>query len=347
MINLNEVGPELTKEQKDMAKFEEMIRAGQGQTRELKKLLKYYQDLVIEKEKELEVVANLHQLHQTITIEPEQKSGKSETTAILTLSDWHAEETVDPRKVNNLNEFNLKILDRRVKNTFKNAMILINLWRKLTKIENLIINIKGDIMTGFINEEFVESNALHPTQTILLVMDYLAGGIKFMAKEGGFKSIIIAGDTGNHGRTTEKMRVGTRNENSYEWLMYHILSRILQSEPGISFSIPEGYFNMMDIYGKSIRSHHGDYIKYQGGVGGISIPVNKAIAEWNTGQVAYLDIFAHWHQFIHTAYWISCPCLIGYNMFAIKIKAKYELPGQALIFIEKDKGLTSALKVFV
>lgn len=337
----------LTPAQKELLDLKSRMTKGQDQIGALKGELKYWQTVAETRATELQVLADISKHANNIVIEPTSKTGKSESTAILCLCDWHVEEQVDPLKVMGMNEFNMKVADQRIKSAFKRGLYLINIWRAQTRIDNLVLDLKGDFINGFIHEDFVETNNMHPVQALLWVQDRLQAGIDYMLKEGGFKGIHIAGQFGNHGRTTPKKRVITRGENSYEWLLYHELANRYSDNPAIRFSIADGYFNKLSVYDRIYRLHHGDDVKYYGGVGGISIPVNKAIAEWNTAWVPAMDIFAHWHQFHANSFWVSCGSLIGYNPYAMSIKAKFEYPSQTVIFVEKDLGCTAALKVFL
>jgi len=70
-------------------------------------------------------------------------------------------------------------------------------------------------------------------------------------------------------------------------------------------------------------------------VGGIYIPTNKAIAQWNKGVRADLDVFGHFHQFIDAGNFVANGSLIGYNAYALRIKADYEPPKQAFFLVNK------------
>jgi hypothetical protein len=96
----------------------------------------------------------------------------------------------------------------------------------------------------------------------------------------------------------------------------------------------------VDIYGKKIRFQHGHMVKYNGGVGGITIPVNKAIGEWNKGIKADLDCFGHFHQLVDGNNFICNGPLIGYNSFALSIKAPYDVPKQTMFLMDKKRGRT-------
>ena len=129
--------------------------------------------------------------------------------------------------------------------------------------------------------------------------------------------------------------------------MYHSLKQRFLSEPRVKFIIPEGYHSYMDIYGTKIRFHHGHSLRYQGGVGGLTIPVNKAIAQWNKITSVDLDIFGHWHTYMHLKNFVANGSLIGYNAFALSIKADFDVPKQAFFLIDKKLGPSIFAPIFV
>jgi hypothetical protein len=97
----------------------------------------------------------------------------------------------------------------------------------------------------------------------------------------------------------------------------------------------------MTVFDKRIRFHHGDGLKYQGGVGGLTIPVEKAISAWNKSPArADLDIFGHWHTAQQSRAWVSNGSLIGYNAYAVSIKASFEPPAQTYFLLDKKRGRT-------
>jgi len=276
------------------------------------------------------------------------KKGDGTTTAILVCSDWHWEENVDPKTINGLNKYNPKIAAQRIKKVWQNAAMLIDFARKFTNIDELVIALLGDHITGYIHEELMEDNWLSPTEAALQVQDHIMNGIHFLNKEVKPKRIIIPTCHGNHGRTTKKMHIATSYANSYEWLMYNQLQwHCNQSNmPNVHWKISNGYHNWLNIQGHDIRMHHGDAIRYQGGVGGITIPVNKAIAAWNKTRTADLDIFGHYHTSKEDAWWVSNGSLIGMNAFGISIKADFEEPSQSLVLMNKRRGKILTMRVF-
>jgi hypothetical protein len=266
-----------------------------------------------------------------------------EATAFAIASDWHVEETIDPKTVNGLNTFSVAIAEQRIEKFFKNVVRMTEIQRAGAKIDRLVLFLGGDLMTGYIHEELVESNGMSPTETVLWLQDRVASGVEFLSKH--FSEIVIPCSYGNHGRTTQRSRVSTGAKNSYEWMLYHTLRKALERKA--SWHIADGYHLLLDCYGKTVRFHHGDGLKYQGGIGGLTIPVEKAISSWNKGVQADLDVFGHWHQSQQNPKWISNGSLIGYGPYSLIIKAPFEPPSQTYFLFDKKRGRTITAPIYL
>jgi len=330
------------------------IKSDQGveRLRETRNALKHrYQQALQELEeanKRVEIIDELQdrareKLHQIAKI-----AQLNETAAIMVGGDWHVEENVDPTTVNWKNIYNLKEAATRAKNFFAGGLEWIELIRSKSKVDRLILALLGDIITGYIHEEYIEDNNLSPTEATIFAQDLICSGIDFLLKEGKMKEIIIPCMVGNHGRTTAQKRIATSYKNSFEWLMYKTLGRIYKGNNRVIFVIENGYHTYLKVNDNyTIRFHHGDAVKYKDGVGGVTIPMNKAIAQWNKSKYANLDVFGHFHQHIDGGNFIANASLIGYNAFAIKIRAGYEEPQQTFFIIDKDRGKMMVAPIFV
>jgi len=283
--------------------------------------------------------------HEKIKIVSEGKP--SESTAIILCSDLHYEETVDPRTVDGLNEYNITIAKERFHKVFQNGLKLIEMCRSKSNIKKLVLWLGGDLISGYIHEELVENNAMSPIEASIDVYKLCVSAIDFLIEAGDFNEIVIVTSVGNHSRTTEKIRISTCVENNYEWLIYNFLSSHYEKSDIIKFKLSRGYFNYLDIYDYTVRFHHGNFIRYSGGVGGISIPINKAIAQWNQGKYADLDVFGHWHQRLSSKNFIVNGSIIGYGPYSLSIKAAFEKPQQSFFLVHPIWGKTVEAPIFV
>lgn len=294
-------------------------------------------NLITELEKQLEIKKGLDANPIVLSkIKPALSSGDNEATAVMLLSDWHWEEIVKPASVNHLNEFNKKLADSRSEVLFQTIVKYINIHKRETNLNNLILALLGDFVSGGIHDELMEGNRLLPGEAIWEVQNRIASGIQFILDNTDV-NLTIPCSSGNHGRTTPKQRVSTEHGNSLEWLMYRNLEQFFAGNPRVKFIINEGYHTYVDVYDYTLRFHHGHAMRFAGGVGGIYIPVNKAINQWNKAKKADLDCFGHFHQMKDGGIFISNGSLIGWNAFAIKIKADFERPKQAFFLVDKKR----------
>lgn len=282
----------------------------------------------------------------TFTIKPVTGTGTGEATPVLVASDWHAEETVGA-EVGRLNRSNPTIIQKRATKFFASGLRLIRLLQQDVRIDSMVLALLGDFITGNIHgEENAEKNAMQPMHALVFAQGLIVSGIDFLLNNSKLK-LVVPCHSGNHARTTQTTRFGSENGHSLEYLMYLNLADHYRGNDRVSFVIPEGMHSYLDIYGKKLRFHHGHAVKYGGGVGGIYIPVNKAIAQWNKAETVDLDVFGHFHQLRDGGNFICNGSLIGYNAYALSIKADYEPPRQALFLMDKKRGRTCTWPVLV
>lgn len=287
-------------------------------------------------------------IDSTYTIAPKESSGTSEATPVIVASDWHSEEIVKPSQVNGLNEFNPDIEEQRVTRFFQSSLHLIkNHLNPGVNIHTVVLALLGDFITGNIHgEENAESNAFTPIEALLRVENQIKAGIDFYLNHSLYDYIIPC-KVGNHSRTTQKVRSATENGHSLETLMYAHLASLYHNEPRVRFVIDDGYHTYLQVYDKTVRFHHGHALKYQGGIGGLFIPAYKAIDGWDDGRKADVDVFGHFHQTKDGGKFLSNGSLIGYNAFAVRIKARFERPQQTLFMIDKKRGRTCSWPVYL
>ena len=268
-------------------------------------------------------------------------------SVIVPATDWHVEERVTLEGTGGKNFFNLVEAERRIKQFYTKIVKIIDWQSGLAPVIELWHPLLGDLLSGYIHDELAESNELSPTEACVFLQEMITSGIEFLLKETKLP-IYLPTCVGNHGRTTQKMRIKTSYKNSYEWLLYSTLARYYSNNPRVHFKVGKAYYNICEIQKRKVRFHHGDGIRYQGGVGGISIPVNKAIAAWDKIEQVDLDVFGHYHTFKWDyTKWVSCGSLMGYNEFAISIKADFQHPTQTFIVLDRGYSVPLAIPIFL
>lgn len=315
---------------------------------ELTALRKKYEVALGQLEREKQARENLTALAgvKSKKISRARPAGKRpEATAILVCSDWHVEERVDPATNVPGNAYTLDIADRRIKQLVQKAAMLIEHEKSLTNIRRVVVAALGDLITGQIHDDLIEMTQLAPLAATRWAGERLGGVIDAMAE---IAPVVVPTSSGNHGRTTHKPRIATENDHSYEQHLYLTMAA-QEKRKHVSWQIGHGYLNVVDLDGFLVRFHHGHAIRFGGGVGGLTIPANKAIANWNISRRVHLDVFGHWHCFSWLPYrFVANGCLIGHNAFADRIKAEFQPPSQSLIIVDHEHNrVTKVLPVFV
>lgn len=278
----------------------------------------------------------------------EIKSGKREATWVALASDWHVEESVDPAKVNGVNSYNLAIARHRVERYFAGVSWLANYHADEFKLRDGLLWLGGDLITGHLREENLEDNQCSPVQAIANLHGWLSDGIRYTLKTAPFtEKLRVVCNSGNHGRLTHKKRHATQEANSLEWLLYHFLASEFKDDKRVEFILPQGAHTYIQIYDWIVRFHHGDDAKYGGGVGGIMIPIRKAIQRWQTVRYAHLTCLGHFHQYHDLSDLVINGSLIGYNPYALSIGAQYEEPKQAFFLMDSKRGKTMPADIWV
>lgn len=279
-------------------------------------------------------------------IEPlSQAAGSGEATVVAMLSDIHPYSRVRPDTVNGVNEFTPEICSKRLDRFFKGLVRLTDIERSGQNIPNLLLHFGGDMIGNQIHEELKESNYGTPQEELLFMLNHLGSGIEFLLTHGGFKTITIPCSHGNHDRSTRKKQFENQAEQALTWTLYHVLQREFKER--VKFIIAPGYHQIIDVYGRKLRFHHGDAVRYSGGIGGPTIPINKAIAEWNKTEPVDYDFFGHFHQAISGGRFFTNGSVIGYNTYALEKKCAFEPPRQWFVLLDKKRGVTSQRFIYL
>jgi len=279
-----------------------------------------------------------------------QKRGNA-ATYVMGASDWHVGERVRPEAVGFKNEYDPEIAAERAEQFWYSQLLMLGAARSAWDIRDGVLWLGGDLMTGYIHEEYLEENFLSPVEEALLIHKLVSSGIKTLLASSDLERILVVTSNGNHGRTGQKMKIATSAKNSFEWLAYQHLRMAFADEPRLTFQIGTGYSNVVDVYGYRVNFHHGDMIGYAGGIGGTTIPANRRIQRRASGLPprfegtplgpTHLDVFGHFHQLQFPKSFVQNGSLIGWNSFAEAIGCSYEDPQQVSFVIDERYRVVS------
>jgi len=288
---------------------------------------------------------------QGVTPRPPAKKAKAKkatrhpATAILMLSDVHCEERVLPETVNGENDYSLEVCEKRMAELEERFLACLEHERNQADIRRVLIWLGGDFITGHIHPDCVEVAQLSPMNATRWIAERLRGLVDRVAQAAD--EVVVCTNAGNHGRSTEKNRIATELEHSWEQLMYFTLAREEQNK-NVRWQIAEGHLGYVDLDGFLVRTTHGHSIRYAGGVYGLALPASKAIARWDAGRRADLTIFGHYHcwGWLRGARYVANGSVIGHSPYAERV-ASPERPCQGMVIVDHGRQeVTRAYPLF-
>lgn len=268
----------------------------------------------------------------------------------LLASDWHWGEVVDPAQIGGVNEYGLKTAHDRAKRMINNTIDLLNNHMVNPSYPGVVFALGGDMITGDIHEELVATNEREVMPTVVDLWGVLAWCIETLADK--FGRVFVPCVSGNHGRSTKKMRAKGRNFTSFDWLLYTFLAKRFESDARVTFYIPDGPDALYSVYGHRYLLTHGD--QFRGGDALIG-PLGPIVRGDHRKRARNMQINAdydtivmgHWHQLMQTQKFIVNGSLIGYNEYAYNNNYGFEPPRQALWITHPERGITFHMPVQV
>lgn len=314
------------------------LRSERKQKRELARA-------VAKQEADLEAALQIMEYRADYKIPHSEQTSASRAVAVALASDWHIAEIVHGWQTNGVNKFNEDVCRTRVRRYFQHLVKLIKFNQEHTQIDTLVLWLGGDLINGHLREEDLEGNRLGPMEELAECKEHFMSGIRYILEHTDL-NLVIPTSSGNHGRTTRKVRISSEHDHSLEYFMYSSMAHELKDEPRVTMMVNKGYHTYVDVWPNyTIRFHHGHACRYGGGVGGLHIPLRKAVARWNQVRQVQMDCLGHFHQLLCGGWggggdYVVNGSLIGYNAYALRIGASPEPPQQAFFLIDEAVGKT-------
>lgn len=270
---------------------------------------------------------------------------KRVATPVLLCSDWHVGERVVADKVNGLNAYDQHEAKHRAHRLTDALLWLIEHHRHSFEIRELVIWLGGDLITGYLHPDQQQSNTLPPNAEVLLVQDLVGHLLDSARSVPGIERVLVPCSYGNHGRTTPKPQIATGAENSFEWLLYQQMARSYAGT-SVEFQIAAGEFIRTRVHQTDLGFSHGDAVKYGGGVGGIMVPLLRALPRWQT--FGHCDVWnvGHFHEYYDTPGLVVNDSLIGASPFGARV-GRFAHPAQAYYMVDSKRGKCQSTPIWV
>lgn len=274
-------------------------------------------------------------------------------TLLALFSDLHASEMVNPLEINDYNKFDLMIAEMRTERFFRRTIKVARNYLAGVEYDGIYLALLGDLVSGDIHEELVETNECSTLEAVYEVVPWLVKGIEMLADEFGKVHVVSA--PGNHGRNSKKPRHKKRSANNADTLIAKLVARDMRSADNITFDVPQSSDVGWDIYDFSFTGEHGDNFKFPGTseIGALG-PVKRGTGRQSRqmqelGQPFKYSTLGHFHQFIpaYTQGFVMNGSIKGYDEYAKDGKFAPEIAQQALLVVTPEHGITVTAPVFV
>ena len=286
--------------------------------------------------------------------------GDSTQVVVAPLSDTHIGEYVDYQQMSGLNSYNFDIFNKRLSGWASQVLTLISLRRETVPIDELVVPMLGDMISGDIHEELSNTNLDNCMQQMIRGANLLGQALMFLAPH--FKKIRVPCVVGNHGRMTRKPPMKDKYMD-WDYMLYQWIAAFCQNQKNIEFDIRKSYVSTFKVFDKNVLIMHGDSASGAGSLATItrvltnlrSVLQYRKGLEPEAGEVhtdlidpnilpASFDsvMMGHFHRTdeidIGTGHALICGCMKGGDEFALQRLAVITKPQQLVTYWHPKYG---------
>lgn len=265
---------------------------------------------------------------------------KKNMTLELMLSDLHFGKKTD--------SFNLNVARTRMKELCNVTLAEIMRSSAYYNVERIIIALLGDIIESYTMHglESARGCEFGNSKQVQSSIESIFYDIILPIAHTGIR-VDIPAVTGNHDRSEEDRTFSNPGAENLTWIIYNSLS-LLAAAHGLTnvvFYIPEGPYQILEIYGNHALYEHGDNAKSN-----TRVSLEKLISDRQAQSKKVIDFFRFGHFHEDTMYGrgraIGNGSLPGQDSYA-NIKGYVSNPGQTLnYYVETKKRPTCFYRSF-
>jgi predicted phosphodiesterase len=266
-------------------------------------------------------------------LQPGKGKASKRATVCTMLSDTHFDEVVNPDEVNHLNAYNREIASARLRRYFNRVISIPRDHFAGPEYSGVVVFMGGDMISGDIHDELVQTNEDTVLGTLLYWSEQLAAGFEMLADF--YPAVHVVSVCGNHGRRTRKERAKLRARDSFDWLLSHMTKRACSNKK-ITWDIPEEADARVTVQNTRYLLTHGN-LGFSGGngIGGawtaiMRGDIRRRQREAFGGQPYDVLLAGHYHTYRLGNEFVINGSMKGVDEYAYVNSFGLEVPKQAL-----------------
>ena len=183
--------------------------------------------------------------------------GQHPQTMVAVLTDTHVGERVALNQMAGLNAYDLDKFNRRLSGWAIQVLNLATYRRNICDVNELVVPLLGDIISGDIHEELSRSNIDNCMIQMLSAAHVISQALMYLAPH--FESVRVPCVVGNHGRMTRKPPMKDKYMD-WDYMVYQWIAAFCARQPNITFQIPKTFAQIVEICNRKVLLFHGDSI---------------------------------------------------------------------------------------
>ena len=281
----------------------------------------------------------------------------SAQSMIAPLADTHIGDNVEADEMVGLNSYNIDIFNKRLYGWATQVLTLAELRRNSVEIDELVIPMLGDMISGDIHMELALTNNDHNMGQMIRGANLIAQALMFLAPH--FDKVRVPCVVGNHGRMTRKPPMKNKYMD-WDYMLYQWVSVFCRNQKNIEFHIPKSFMTSIEVKNRNILVSHGDFVNGAGSGTAISkgilnmrniLQFRKGLQDEigklrneEIGLPEYFDsvLIGHFHRIdeidIGTGAIHICGCMKGGDEFAMQRVQAINKPRQLALYYHPKYG---------
>ena len=301
-------------------------------------------DLLISSVQEL--APSFNPLPQVAPAKPKSNHrGSTPQVVVAPLTDTHIGEYVDLQQMAGLNQYDFEIFNNRLHGWATQLLNLVSYRRNSADINELVVPLLGDMISGDIHEELSKTNIDHCMGQMIRGANLIAQSLRFLAPH--FESIKVPCVVGNHGRMTRKPPMKDKYMD-WDYLMYQWIAAFCRNHSNIHFEISQSFFHVFNVVDRNILIMHGDAVSGGGSAQSLTKTISnlRSVLQYNQEgfEKTQFDsvMLGHFHRVdeidIDTGELHICGCMKGPDEFAFQRIQKASHPKQIVTYWHPAHG---------